>query len=276
MRGKGARGNGGRGRIEATNCGHPERVERAQPGVATAGAHPGWGSARYKPDLSFYGKMDSVAIAFADKFPHWERSPLTVEVRNRKKHRRIFLAHRRCFFESDPLALESKSEFEFAMDGLERVCSALEITELQRIGVRQWIAADLEKPFALMVDEIESRFMSQNPILAEILSDKVTDLAYVVNFETTEGWKYNLQLGPMTREEWFQRVRYERGNFGQEDDDESASFETYQQSIPDNLLFIDVDCYQENASAGQLKQCVAAFRQRSHDLVGRLIQYSRG
>ena len=52
---------------------------------------------RYKPELGFYSKMDAVGANLSDDFPHWQRSPLTVEVRNRKKHRRVFLGHQRCF-----------------------------------------------------------------------------------------------------------------------------------------------------------------------------------
>lgn len=230
---------------------------------------------RYKPDLGFYGKMDGVALSFSEKFPHWERSPLTVEIRNKKKHRRIYLSHHRSFFEGDLVSQSPNTEFDFALDCLERVCHGLALTELQRVGVRQWIAVDLGQAFALMVDQIGSRFLNRSSDLTALLSDKAIDLAYVVDYETSEGWKYHLRLGPMTRDEWFQRVQYESNLFEQSEEDDEASFQKYPETIPENFLFVDVDCYQEDVPVPRMKQQVTDFRRRSHDLIGRLIQYSR-
>ena len=89
---------------------------------------------RYAPDLAFYGKMDSTAIQFSDSFPDWERSPLTVEVRTKKKHRRIFIANRRCFFESDLRAQASNTEYEAARGFLERICTSALSTLDFRVG----------------------------------------------------------------------------------------------------------------------------------------------
>ena len=138
------------------------------------------------------------------------------------------------------------------------------------------VAADLDKTFALMVDEIGSRFLSQNKDLAAILSDEPSDLAYVVDYETSEGWKYHLRLGPMTKDEWFQRVQYERNLFQTEDEDDASTFAVYRDSIPANFLFIDVDCFVEDVPLSQMKQQVATFRRRSHDVITRLLKYCQG
>jgi len=231
---------------------------------------------RYKPDIRFYGKMDELAIHFAEKFPDWERSPLTVEIRNIKKHRRVYLAHRRCFFESDLAAREINIEFDLALSTLDRILNVLSIDEFNRVGLRQWIAADLGKPFALMVDEIRTRFFNQGTDLCTILSDKTSDVAYYANYETDDGWEYRLGLGPMTRVEWFQRVKYEKNLFERTSNKNAETFENYKTTIPENLLYIDVDCFQKTLPASQLKERVAAFRKRSHDLITKLIQFCKG
>ena len=41
---------------------------------------------------------------------------------------------------------------------LETVCTKLRVKEFKRIGVRQWFAADLDKPFALGADQLTSGF----------------------------------------------------------------------------------------------------------------------
>ncbi|MFV1966326.1 MAG: hypothetical protein ACC628_12955, partial [Pirellulaceae bacterium] len=231
---------------------------------------------RYRPDLGFYDRMGGVARGFSEKFPDWERSPLTVEVRNKKKHRRLFLTHRRCFYETDLRTAIPAGEYEAAQSCLETICAGLEVSDLQRIGVRQWFAADLGKTFALMVDELESRFLKKDNSLSAILADKTEDLAYVVDYETTDGWNYHLRLGPMTRDEWFRRFPYEVNMFEAPDEDDAATFEDYRASLPDNFLYIDVDCYQENVSAQQLKELVQTFRHHSHKLAGDLIKYCGG
>jgi hypothetical protein len=231
---------------------------------------------RYKPNLGFYGKIDSVAMGLAEKFPDWERSPLTVEIRNKKAHRRLFLSYKRLFYECDLQKAEASSEFENAAKTLDHVGRRLELDALTRIGVRQWFCADLEKTFALMVDEFDARFLGQTNELKQILTDKAEDLAYVVDYETNDAWKYHLRLGPMTRDEWFQRVAFEANVFEAPEGDDSATFEKYRTSVPENFLYLDVDCYQEEIEASRVKELMTMFRRRSHDVAGKLISYCKG
>ena len=50
-------------------------------------------------------------------------------------------------------------------------------------------------------------------MICAFLSDKTHDVAYVAEFETSDGWKYHVRLGPMTKEQWFQVVGYEANIF---------------------------------------------------------------
>jgi len=230
---------------------------------------------RYKPDLGFYKRMDSVGRALGSDFPDWERSPLTVEVRNKKKHRRVFLSHHRGFYEADLDAADPALEFQFAEKTLQDVRDGLGITDLNRIGVRQWFAANLDKSFARMVDEIAARFLREDEELSSILTDRKHDVAYVVDFETSDGWKYHLRLGPMTKEQWLQVVNYEVSIFERPEDESAATLEKYRNSLPENLLYVDIDCFQEDVAKDRFTDLVTTFRRRSHDLTGRLIRYCR-
>ena len=230
---------------------------------------------RYKPDLGFYSKMDSVCLNLGEKFPDWERSPLTVEVRNKKKHRRVFLSHRRCFYETDLVTADPTPEFQCAEETLKDVCVGLAITEFERVGVRQWFASDLDKPFALMVDEIAARFLSQNEALSSIVTDSKHDVGYVVDYETNDGWKYHLRLGPMTKEQWFRVVSYEANIFERREEEDAVTFEKYRDSLPENFLYVDIDCFEEDVAEDRFTELVTTFRRRSHDLAGKLIRYCR-
>ena len=227
---------------------------------------------RYKPELSFYGKMDSIGLELADDFPDWQRSPLTLEVRNKKKHRRLFLSYDRAFLDMDEA--DPDGDFSRAEKLLRTVCSQLAVKEFLRIGVRQWFAADLDKPFALIVDEFAERFLPKKAELATILNDKTKDVAYVVDYETTEGWRYNLRMGPMMKSQWFLVVAHEPNCYEQGDDNEET-FAKFRQSFPEQFLYFDIDCYKEDQPPDKLDKFLASVRRRSHDLATKLIEYCK-
>ncbi len=227
---------------------------------------------RYKPDLGFYGKMDGIGQELAEEFPDWERSPLTLEVRNNKKHRRLFLSVERAFIDVD--AAEPDAEFGRVEKLLGKVCPKLGVKDFLRVGVRQWFVADLNKSFALMVDEFAERFLSKNPDLNSIFGDKTKDVAYVADYETAEGWRYNLRMGPMMKSQWFATVAHEPGVFEWKEDD-TETFEAFRQSFPEQFLFIDIDAYKENHPADKLDKLLGSVRRRSDDLASKLIEYCR-
>jgi hypothetical protein len=228
---------------------------------------------RYKANLRFFGKMDETALELVDDFPHWERSPLTVEVRNRQKHRRLFLSVHRSFFEVDDA--DPNADFSVVEKLLKKTCSKMEIRSLQRLGIRQWFVANLEQPFALLVDEIKAKFLSQDKMLSGILSDKVLDVSYVVDFETNDGAKYNLRLGPMTKKQWFEMIRHEPQLFEPPAESSEKTFEQYEAVFPENFLYIDIDCFKEDCPVDKIESQVQTFRRRSHEMAQKLIDYCK-
>jgi len=216
--------------------------------------------------------MDSLGVELTEELPDWERSPLTLEVRNQKKHRRLFTSVKRSFLDLDDI--DPDTDFGYAEKLLKKTCTRLEVKEVQRLGIRQWFAADLKKTFALMVDEFSERFLARNDTLGGILSDKTKDVAYAVDFETTEGWRYNLRMGPMTRAQWFLMVGHESSNF---ESGEAAveTLEKYQRSFPEQFLYIDIDCYKEDTSVDKMDKFLVGVRRRSHDLATKLIEYCK-
>lgn len=227
---------------------------------------------RFKPDLGFYGTMDSIGQELADEYPDWERSPLSVEVRNKKRHRRVFLSAGRAFVDIDEV---EESDVSHTEKLLEKVFPRLGAKQFKRIGVRQWFAADLGKPFALMLDEFADRFLPKNPQLGSILNDKTKDVAYVIDCEVAEGWRYSLRLGPMTRSQWFLFVGYEMNVFEQ-GDEATETFERFRQSLPEQFLYIDIDCSKEDETADGCQKFFSSARRRSHELADKLIAYCKG
>lgn len=227
---------------------------------------------RYKPDLAFYGRMDAIGLELAGEYSDWQRTPLTLEVRNKKKHRRLFLSYNRAFLDVDEV--DSDGDFSHAEKLMRTVCPKLEVKQFLRIGVRQWLAADLEKPFALMVDELAERFLLKNAGLSAVLSDKTKDVAYVVDYEVAEGWRYSLRLGPMMKSQWFVTVLHDPNAFEQPEEGEET-FAKFQKTFPEQFLYIDIDCYQEDQPADKLGKFLESVRRRSHDLAAKLIEYCK-
>lgn len=227
---------------------------------------------RYKPDLAFYGKMDAMGIELAEDFPDWERTSLTLEVRNKKNHRRLYLSVKRAFYDADDA--DPNAEFSSTEKLLKRVCQTLGVQAFKRLGLRQWFAADLDKSFAVMVDEFSQRFLPRSEELSGILADATKDVAYVADYETSEGWRYNLRLGPMMKSQWFLTVAHELNAFEQPEEG-SETFENYKRSFPEQFLFIDIDCYWEDQAAEKLDKFLTSVRRRSHDLAAKLIDYCR-
>jgi hypothetical protein len=228
---------------------------------------------RYKPDLGFYGIMDSVGLALKEDFPYWERSPLTVEVRNQEHHRRIFLAQDRCFYEAD--APDPDTEFDWVGTRLNKICKMLGVETLVRVGIRQWFVADLNKTFALMVDDLAQRFLIRNEQLTAILPDKTHDMGYTMIYKTKDEWKYNLRFGPMERNQWLQTVYSEPSLFEQKEDGSNTLLEFWQ-AIPEQFLYVDIDSFREDQPTQKLDEFLTKVRRKTHELVEKLIDFCKG
>ncbi len=223
---------------------------------------------RYKPDLAFYNRMDEIGRELGEEFPDWQRSALTLDIRSKRRHRRLFLTHNRSFLEAD--LVDQPPDTDFAVKTLEKLCAKLDVKTCLRVGVRQWFVADLAKTFAVMVDEFSQRFLSQEGAIGQVLTDKIRDVGYVVDYETSDGWKYNLRAGPMLKKQWFQTVNHEPGLFESPDEGE-MTFEKFRDAFPEQFLYLDLDWYVEDNPVNKLSSFVATSALKSRDLAARLV-----
>lgn len=198
---------------------------------------------RYEPKLEFYRRMDEFGETMSSEFRHWERSPLSLELRNRKYHRRLYLSHSRIFFERDNPQVGA-SECDSGVNYFNKAFKILPIKAFSRIGLRQWFLVNIDKSFPAITDSVAKSFYNRESDVAAITPGTINDLAYVVNYDHKDGWEYNLKVAPMRRDEWFSKVAHEEGIYGsgKEKADKEESFSEYKETIPENFLFIDIDC----------------------------------
>ncbi len=222
---------------------------------------------RYAPTLVFYGVMDKIGLEEADHYPDWERSPLTLELRDKKHHRRCFLSSSRAFFEAVWFSSATK-EYECARKIFERVHHEVKFTKIHRVGIRQWASVKLEDPFSQLVKLFAKKFHPANKKLDGILRGTIDDLSYVADVTTANGWKYHLRLGPMQQSQWFELIPYEPGLF-----ESAEEFTTFKNSFGERMLFVDLDIYREDITYADLPPFLDAVRTFSGEMVAGFVQY---
>jgi hypothetical protein len=219
---------------------------------------------RYEPNLAFYGVMDKIGLDFASKYPDWQRSPLTLELRDKKRKRRGFLAYERSFYEAVGYGPEGP-EIEQARDLFAKVHHALGFSKVRRFGFRRMRSYATTEEFPHMVRAVTQKFGPKSEHLDKALRGKVEDFGYVVNVRSDEGWKYHLRLGPMERKQWFELIPYELGMFDEKE------FLKFREEMPERMYFVDLDCYQEDITYSDIQTVLSSIVSKSEELIADLL-----
>jgi hypothetical protein len=224
---------------------------------------------RYDPSLAFYSQMDQIGCHFADDYPDWQRSALTLQIHNKKHHRRFFMSYSRCFFEAiigpgDDVA----GEVDRSKELFERFSHELKIRTLRRFGFRQWAAFERKESFNDLVYRANKKFQATNASLEELLRGTMNDLCYVADVTTHQGWKYALRAGPMERKQWFEFVPHEPLLF-----ESPESLNTYQDAFAERLLFADLDCFKEDVPISDLSSLITTIQSTSFSILSDFNKY---
>jgi hypothetical protein len=224
---------------------------------------------RYLPTLAFYGVMDRIGLHFASEYPDWERSPLTLEIRDKKNRRRAAITHTRSFFEAiDPFDVHA--DVERAMKIFERLQSELGFTKILRVGLRQWAAVVVPEKLEKVVRDLSKKLHPQGTPLIDKLQGNVFDFMYAVNVQTDHAWKYYLKVGPMERRQWFELIPYEQALFAE------GAFEEFKNSLPENMVFFDIDGMREDFAYSDLNSVAADIRRGADTVLTNLANYLLG
>ena len=225
---------------------------------------------RYEPTLLFYTKVDLIGLEFSDTLPDWERSPLALEIRNKKTHRRCFLSHQRSFYEA--LGFETIGpELDRAKQIFDRLHHDLKFSKVKRIGVRQWIGVTSDQPFPKLVKAVTDKLQISSDQFDTLLRGNIEDFGYAANVLTPEGWKYRLYVGPMERKQWFEIIPHEPGAFESRED-----FEKHKDTIPEKMILLDIDSFKEDVPYIDIATLTTSMRSVTHEIVTDLIKYLKG
>lgn len=226
---------------------------------------------RYKPTLRVYQAMDQVGIALSGEFPDWERAPLALALRNRKKHRQLIVQFRQSVFECiDPG--EEEEELKVVKESVETVSKKLQVSKFQRFAIRCMYVADARTDYDSLVDLIYRKFCSPIEHLKPFAEYQLKDSAYAVNL-SRQDWTYNVRVGPMTRDEWFSTIAHEQKAF--ETDSGGETFEKYRRTLPDRFVFFDIDVWREDVLHEEARQKMRPLRERASTIAGGLAEFLR-
>ncbi len=207
---------------------------------------------QYKPQIAFQGMMDHFGTCLGDSFEDWQRAPHFLQLECKKSHRRVYVSFNRGFFESDTWE-DGEGTLNFAVEVHDRFREVLSVEKYIRLGVRFLFAlAFTNHDFARICYTLQKRLFVSNDKVSKLLGGgaRVSDLACAVVLEPEHGWKAHLQLGPMRRDEWFQKISYERRLF------EPKSFEVFQRGLPDAFICVDFDYAHEKIASTKFAEVV--------------------
>lgn len=226
---------------------------------------------RYAPNLAIYSKMDQIGMFFAEAYPEWKRSGLTLEIKSKKFRRRFYMSYERSFFQVMDPADDVSVEIERAIQLFDQLGEQVGISTLRRLGFRQWAAFPRIEPFKEVARTCSAKFQPQTKELNDIMRGTVNDLSFIVDVAMSEGWKYLMRLGPMTKSEWHDAVPTEEIQF-----ESPEALQAFKDGIPETLLFIDIDASKQDLTVGDYKMLIGSIRDATHRMMLDLNRYAGG
>lgn len=225
---------------------------------------------RYAPTVAVYSKMDEVVLEHQKVLPTWERSPLSVEIRSGAEGRKFGIAHNRCFLDkwsNEPI--NTDDEITFGHEIFQSFAHKVAIETLTRIGMRQWIAFPRSQMFSELVVRSNRAFFNNPRLNEKVLKGHVDDVGFTIDLTAPSGkWKYHFHSGPMERAQYLRDCAIERKMF-----ESDEKHEKYRTSIPETMLFVDIDCYIDKVSMGESQPWLREARRFSQDVCEDFLKY---
>jgi hypothetical protein len=190
--------------------------------------------------------MDEVGLSFLADFPDWQRTELSLELRDLRDHKRVHFSFNRMFFEFNKLD-EPLTALNKVAEVYSSAAKEFQISQNKRLGVRAFYALTFEPSFESIRDKLVRKFFQSSRDIDELLDAPIVDMGYVVDLgPDSRGWEAHLRLGPMHRKQWFQVLPYERELFPPPGDRDP--FEQFKKTIPDPMIHLDLDLFRSDVA----------------------------
>jgi len=200
-------------------------------------------NANIKPSIDFFSKQYELLKKFKEDFPNWEVTGFNFTSQDRENHCSAMVTHKNIIFEID----DANNKIEFSKKIIKKILveynKLLHIELFLRLGFRFFIFIPmLEIEKEELADIIQSKLFINNSELSTILSEKLTDLAYIRDYNK-DGFLYHFKCGPMPKEQIPAWVDFGQNKYRF---NTPKDFKEYLDSFPEMSIFIDIDCYKQN------------------------------
>jgi hypothetical protein len=196
----------------------------------------------YKPNLAVYTRMDAVAATMTDEFPQWERSALSLDLRNPELHQRFQILFNYCYFSCDEPSNPTES-VAMANRLMDFALKKFEIGKLERVGVAYFSIVEDKRSFRDLVLACDKAFHVPLATIPAFDDCHLADTAYIVSAkERDTKWSRTVQVGPMIKSEFLAKFPFEIPLY----DLEQKPLKAFQDAIPETFMFVssDVSCIQ--------------------------------
>jgi hypothetical protein len=202
-------------------------------------------------DLSFFpiledSRIESVAEAARRSmdFKDWRKNSNAIELVDKiRRERMIFERHRVCV-EIDSFLPDHSSRSDALRTEMKKACDHLNIQELARVGLRQWFALSVEGLFEQGIFKKLRDRLFKTETVEKCIGDIPDDMAIVFETDDRELWhKRRIEVGAMSKMEWFARVTYSDLVLERKDLNETKWTSGLEKALPSDFLFIDVDTF---------------------------------
>jgi hypothetical protein len=142
-----------------------------------------------------------------------------------------------------------------------------------RFDIRSRFVASVQRSYERLVAQLHRKFCTPISEISAFQGKELADTAYTALLKDGD-WRCNVNVGPMTKDEWFQAVRHERAIFQEEP--ERGTFWAFKSTFPERFVYLDVDMFRENI---ELEVVLRVFRAKHNEclnLAQRLVDYCRG
>lgn len=178
--------------------------------------------------------MDFAGEALSPRFADWERSDTWLEMRDSKLHKRVRISHNQIFFEYDWC-----TGSELAQDGGGLVSLVAEKLGLQSVTwthTEFLFGLDFDHEFERLSRRLRRLLVCDQYGLSGVLRDQMSDLAVVLETGKSDD-RYTYTVGPMSREEWQEKVRYHSPLYGR---DSENSLKSYIGRLASALVYLTI------------------------------------
>ncbi len=203
-----------------------------------------WGAADYEADLRFYDHMYPAAHRVKRESDHWRTDRLSVGLHDNLAHTLLTIGHTRVGFEAAPPP-EFRREVDRMALRVREAVQGLGTKHLTRVGLKAVVYADIGLSFEKLLEGFRPLSIPVSGRLAQLTSEKVTDLALVVNYDI-EDLSVMFRAGPMERTQGLNLLD-QTGDIetlfkALSENDEIAKFYS---EVPDVFVYLEADIFQK-------------------------------